>query len=68
MDIEQQNDWKWLVKPSENSSRSKRYAVIKRRDETFSCDCKSFKYGTYECKHIKAIKELTKGEGKIKAM
>ena len=55
--IEKVKPWKWLVKPSEKSKRSRRYAVIQRRDETFSCDCKSARYGTDQCKHIKAVLE-----------
>jgi len=58
MFIEQKKSWKWLVTPSPQSLRRRRYSVVQRRDSTFSCNCKSFRYGTSECKHIKAVQEM----------
>ena len=40
-----------------SANKRRYYDVIKRRDETYSCTCKSFKYnGT--CKHIFAVEGL----------
>lgn len=55
MYIEKVKSWKWLVTPSHKSHRRRRYSVVQRRDQTFSCECKSYRYGTDICKHIQAV-------------
>ena len=55
MYIEKVKDWKWLVTPSVNSNRIRRYSVVQRRDKSLSCNCQSFRYGTSVCKHIQAV-------------
>jgi hypothetical protein len=39
-----------------SSNLRKYYEVTKRRDETFSCTCKGFKYNGGECRHILGVK------------
>jgi len=53
MEVKEVNKWKWEIE----GSKSTTYEVIKRRDETFWCSCPSFKFNTYNCKHIDAVKE-----------
>jgi len=55
MYIEKIKAWKWLVTPSQRSQRRRRYTVVKRKDETFSCTCMSYRYNSEVCKHIQAV-------------
>jgi len=41
-----------------SSNKRKYYDVVKRKDETYSCNCKSFKYNGTDCKHIIAVEGL----------
>ena len=34
-----------------------RYEVIVRKDGSYHCDCKAFRYQSSECKHIAAVRE-----------
>jgi len=47
--------WHFKVR---SKNRRKYYDVIKRKDGTYSCTGKSFKYETAECKHIIAVEGL----------
>lgn len=47
--------WHFKVR---SKSKHKYYDVIKRKDETYSCTCKSFKYNGIDCKHIIAVEGL----------
>lgn len=39
-----------------SSNKRRYYDVTKRRDETFHCTCKGFKYNGDECRHILGVK------------
>lgn len=46
----------WMHKVRSWTNRRKWYDVIQRRDESFWCSCRSFKFNKDECKHIDIIK------------
>lgn len=48
----------WLYKIRSMTNRRKWYDVIKRRDGSFWCSCRNFKYNKDEDKHIDIIKIL----------
>lgn len=47
--------WHFKVR---SSNKRRYYDVIKRKDETYSCNCKSFKYNDGDCKHVLAVEGL----------
>ena len=47
--------WHFKVR---SSSKRKYYDVIKRKDETYSCTCKGFKYNDGDCLHVLAVEGL----------
>ena len=55
MFIEKISEWKYLVTPGLKGKRRRRYTVIKRKDGTFFCDCRSYRFTTVICKHIQAV-------------
>lgn len=54
IEIIQLEPWHFKVR---SSDKRRYYDAIHRRDESFSCNCKGFKYNG-ECRHIKAIKVM----------
>jgi hypothetical protein len=59
VEIVELEPWKFLVR---SSNKLTYYEIIKRRDESFSCACPSFKYNGGECKHIQAVKAMIGGD------
>ena len=53
MEIVEIEPWKFMVR---SSNKHTYYEVVKRKDETFSCNCPSAKYNEGECKHIRGVK------------
>jgi len=47
--------WHFKVR---SKNKRKYYDVIKRKDETYSCTCKSFKYNEGNCKHVLVVEGL----------
>ena len=47
----------WLFK-IRGTNRRKLYTIIKRKDETFWCNCPSFKYNGENCKHINIVRAM----------
>lgn len=58
MYIDKVKPWKWLVTPSQKSNRRRRYTIVKRKDNTLSCNCMSYRYNSNICKHIKGVTAL----------
>lgn len=48
----------WFFKVRSSTNRRKWYDVIWRRDETFNCNCKGFRYNGENDKHINAVKAM----------
>lgn len=44
--------WHFKVR---SSNKRGYYDVVKRKDGTYSCTCKAFKYNDGDCKHIIAV-------------
>ena len=53
-----ETDKPYIHKVRSETNRRKWYNVIQRRDETFWCNCPSFKYNGDKCKHILAIQAM----------
>lgn len=47
----------WLFRVR-SANKRRYYEVVKRRDETYSCTCRAFKYNDGACKHILAVEGL----------
>lgn len=47
--------WHFKVR---SSNKRKYYDVIKRKNGTYSCLCRSFKYNDGDCKHVLAVKGM----------
>jgi len=56
VEIVEVEPWKYVVRSTTN--RRKWYEIIHRRDESFSCNCKGFKYNGENDKHINAVKAM----------
>ena len=41
----------------DSDSNSDVYGVVVRKDGSYHCDCKAFRYQSSECKHIAAVRE-----------
>lgn len=55
MEIVEVEPWHFRVR---SSNRRKWYTVIHRRDESFSCTCKGFKFNGENDRHINAVKAM----------
>ncbi len=53
MEIIEKEPWHFKVR---SANKRKYYDVVKRKDETFSCNCLSAKYNADECKHVIGVK------------
>jgi hypothetical protein len=58
LEVVEAREWQFFVRSTTNR-RKFPYEVVLRKDGTYWCSCRSFKFNGQECKHIECVKMVS---------